>query len=337
MQIIHDSSAKKPMQVVDDGKEEKLKAFDAEEALDTMEQSEQPEETTDADEVQTQEANVEEQEEQEVVETKSEPVEGKEEDEQPKKKSRLQRRIDDLVRQKSVYETERNQYASRISQLEGELQKNNTLNKDYKKLQKNHYDSRLESAEKLLDKARSEHKSAHEAGDSDGMLRAAESIADAKVDIKTLENQKHLFDAPEVEEAPVYPSVTPQPQQQVSAQQNASQPDPRALQWAQSNSWFGQDAPKTGAAYAIDAQLKMEGYNPSSEEYYSELDMRLEDAFPTMKRETKQPKQVVASVSRVSSAPSKKVSLTPSQLAMAKKLGVPPNEYAKFVRNTNDQ
>ena len=158
-----------------------------------------------------------------------------------------------------------------------------------------------------------------------------------EVDIKTLENQKHLFDAPEVEEAPVYPSVTPQPQQQVSAQQNASQPDPRALQWAQSNSWFGQDAPKTGAAYAIDAQLKMEGYNPSSEEYYSELDMRLEDAFPTMKRETKQPKQVVASVSRVSSAPSKKVSLTPSQLAMAKKLGVPPNEYAKFVRNTNDQ
>ena len=325
------------MQVVDDGKEEKLKAFDAEEALDTMEQSEEPEETTDANEVETQEANVEEEKEEEVVETKSESVEEKEEEEQPKKKSRLQRRIDDLVRQKSVYENERNQYASRIQQLEGELQKNNTLNKDYKQLQKNHYTSRLESAEKLLEKARTEHKSANEAGDSDGMLRAAESIADAKVEIKTLENQKHLFDTPQAEEAPVYPSVTPQPQQQqVSSQQNAAQPDPRALQWAQTNSWFGQDAAKTGAAYAIDAQLKMEGYNPSSEEYYSELDLRIEDAFPTMKKEVKPRKQVVASVSRGQSAP-KKVSLTPNQLAMAKRLGVPPNEYAKFVRNTNDQ
>ena len=139
MQIIHDSSAKKPMQVVDDGKEEKLKEFNAEEALETVEESEQPEETADADEPETQEANVEEEKEEEVVETKSEPVEEKDEEEQPKKKSRLQRRIDDLVRQKSVYENERNQYASRIAQLESELQKNNTLNKDYKQLQKNHY------------------------------------------------------------------------------------------------------------------------------------------------------------------------------------------------------
>ena len=335
MQIIHDSSAKKPMQVVDDGKEEKLKEFNAEEALETVEESEQPEETADADEPETQEANVEEEKEEEVVETKSEPAEEKDEEEQPKKKSRLQRRIDDLVRQKSVYENERNQYASRIAQLEGELQKNNTLNKDYKQLQKNHYESRLESAEKLLEKARSEHKSAHEAGDSEGILRAAESIADAKVEIKSLENQKHLFDAPEPE-TPVYPSVTPQAQQQPTEQQAAQQPDPRALQWAQTNSWFGQDAAKTGAAYAIDAQLKMEGYNPSSEEYYSELDRRLEDAFPVMKKEVKPPKQVVASVSRGQSAP-KKVSLTPNQLAMAKRLGVPPTEYAKFVRNTNDQ
>ena len=335
MQIIHDSSTKKSMQVVDDGKEEKLKEFNAEEALETLEESEQPVETADADELETQEANVEEENEEEVVETKSEPVEEKDEEEQPKKKSRLQRRIDDLVRQKSVYENERNQYASRIAQLEGELQKNNTLNKDYKKLQKNHYESRLESAEKLLEKARSEHKSAHEAGDSEGILRAAESIADAKVEIKSLENQKHLFDAPEVE-APVYPSVTPQAQQQPTQQQAAAQPDPRALQWAQTNSWFGQDAAKTGAAYAIDAQLKMEGYNPSSEEYYSELDLRIEDAFPVMKKEVKPPKQVVASVSRGQSAP-KKVSLTPNQVAMAKRLGVPPNEYAKFVRNTNDQ
>lgn len=128
------------------------------------------------------------------------------------------------------------------------------------------------------------------------------------------------------------PAPTQQPQQQPQAQ-----PDPRALQWAQVNSWFGQDAAKTGAAYAIDAQLKMEGYDPSSEEYYSELDRQLAVAFPDMGKGSSKPKQVVASVSRAPSAPNKKVSLSTSQMAMARKLGVPLEEYAKFVRNTNDQ
>jgi len=91
----------------------------------------------------------------------------------------------------------------------------------------------------------------------------------------------------------------------------------------------------TGAAYAIDAQLKMEGYNPSSEDYYSELDRRIGESFPAKTAKAK-PKQVVAGVTRAQSAP-KRVSLTKSQIAMANKLGVPPSEYAKFVRNTNDQ
>ena len=184
-----------------------------------------------------------------------------------------------------------------------------------------------------MEKARSEHTSAYESGDSGKMLEAAESIADAKVELKTLEQQKHLFENEEPAQEPNYPSVPPAQMQQ--APQQAVQPDPRALQWAQSNTWFGDDAAKTGAAYAIDAQLKMEGYNPSSEDYYSELDKRIGEAFPSSKTSEK-PKQVVASVTRAPSAP-KRVKLTSGQLAMAKKLGVPQNEYAKFVRNTNDQ
>jgi len=81
----------------------------------------------------------------------------------------------------------------------------------------------------------------------------------------------------------------------------------------------------------------MEGYDPSSEEYYSELDRQLIDAFPDMKKSTAKPKQVVASVSRAPSSPNNKVSLSNSQMAMARKLGVPLEEYAKFVRNANDQ
>ena len=319
------------MQVVEEGKEEKLKEFDAEEALENLENIDQePEEATDAIEEEPQEAKVEEEkEETEEVETKSSD---EEEEESPKKKSRLQRRIDELVKKASVYEQERNQYYGRTQQLEEELKKKNTLNNDYDKLQKTYYDTKLDSANKLLEKARLEHKSAYESGESDRMLDAAESIADAKVELKTLESQKHLFDK-EPEPVPSYPTVeATQPVQQ--QQQPAQQPDPRALQWAQSNKWFGQDAAMTGAAYAIDAQLKMEGYNPSSEDYYSELDRRIGESFPAKTAKAK-PKQVVAGVTRAQSAP-KRVSLTKSQIAMANKLGVPPSEYAKFVRNTNE-
>jgi len=332
MQVVHGSSAKKkPMQVVEEGKEEKLKEFNAEEALENLENiNQEPEEATDAVEEEPQEAKVEEEkEETEEVEAKSSD---EEEEESPKKKSRLQRRIDELVKKASVYEQERNQYYGRTQQLEEELKKKSTLNNDYDKLQKTYYDTKLESANKLLDKARLEHKSAYESGDSDRMLDAAESIADAKVELKTLESQKHLFDK-EPEPVPSYPSVQA-PQQVQQQQQPAQQPDPRALQWAQSNQWFGENAAMTGAAYAIDAQLKMEGYNPSSEDYYSELDKRIGESFPAQTAKAK-PKQVVAGVTRAQSAP-KRVSLTKSQVAMANKLGVPPSEYAKFVRNTND-
>jgi hypothetical protein len=334
MQVVHGSSAKKkPMQVVEEGKEEKLEEFNAEEALENLENiNQEPEEATDAVEEEPQEAKEdveEEKEETEEVEAKSSD---EEEEESPKKKSRLQRRIDELVKKASVYEQERNQYYGRAQQLEEELKKKSTLNNDYDKLQKTYYDTKLESANKLLDKARLEHKSAYESGDSDRMLDAAESIADAKVELKTLESQKHLFDK-EPEPVPSYPSVqAPQPVQQ--QQQPAQQPDPRALQWAQSNQWFGENAAMTGAAYAIDAQLKMEGFNPSSEDYYSELDRRIGESFPAKTAKAK-PKQVVAGVTRAQSA-SKRVALTKSQVAMANKLGVPPSEYAKFVRNTND-
>ena len=334
MQVVHGSSAKKkPMQVVEEGKEEKLEEFNAEEALENLENiNQEPEEATDAVEEEPQEAKEdveEEKEETEEVEAKSSD---EEEEESPKKKSRLQRRIDELVKKASVYEQERNQYYGRAQQLEEELKKKNTLNNDYDKLQKTYYDTKLESANKLLEKARLEHKSAYESGESDRMLDAAESIADAKVELKTLESQKHLFDK-EPEPVPAYPSVqAPQPVQH--QQQPAQQPDPRALQWAQSNKWFGENAAMTGAAYAIDAQLKMEGYNPSSEDYYSELDRRIGESFPAKTAKAK-PKQVVAGVTRAQSAP-KRVSLTKSQIAMANKLGVPPSEYAKFVRNTNE-
>jgi hypothetical protein len=87
----------------------------------------------------------------------------------------------------------------------------------------------------------------------------------------------------------------------------------------------------TGAAYGIDNQLKNEGYDPTSEAYYAEIDRRMRDAFPN-NFEGDEPRQVVAGVNRTTRSTSKKVRLSEGQIAMAQRLGVPTNEYAKFVK-----
>ena len=313
------------MQVVDDGKETKLKKF---EGVDVPEQ-----ETQDNSEVenviddsqavhdeQTTESTPTE------IETESEEQEEVEETvEKPKKKANAyQNRINELVKRANEAERQRNDYYNRNQQLEADLKKKNVVTEDYAKLQSQFFDARKSNAEKALESARAAHKNAHEEGDSDKMLKAAEDIAEVKYELKQLENQQ-----PFVPPTPKQSSTeVEQPQATAAPQQPQSQPDPRALRWAQDNGWFGTDVAKTGAAYAIDAALKMEGYNPSSEEYYSELDKRIGESFP---QETTRPKQTVAGVSKSPSAP-KKVRMNQNQIAMARKLGVPLEEYAKFVR-----
>jgi hypothetical protein len=127
-----------------------------------------------------------------------------------------------------------------------------------------------------------------------------------------------------------------QPQQPVPRQ-----PDPRAEQWASENKWFGQDEAMTFTALAHHKKLLREGYDPKSDEYYEEINSYIKEQFPNRfeqrqeetVRETKErAPQVVASASRSQKTfGSRKVKLTPSQVAIAKKLGVPLEEYAKYV------
>jgi hypothetical protein len=119
------------------------------------------------------------------------------------------------------------------------------------------------------------------------------------------------------------------------------QPDPRAEQWASENKWFGQDEAMTFTALAHHKKLLREGYDPKSDEYYEEINSYIREQFPNRfeqrqeetVRETKErAPQVVASASRSQkTGGSRKVKLTPSQVAIAKKLGVPLEEYAKYV------
>ena len=126
--------------------------------------------------------------------------------------------------------------------------------------------------------------------------------------------------------------------QQPMPQQQPRRPDPKAESWAQKNEWFGQDEAMTYAAFGIHKKLvEEEGFDPTSDEYYSELDRQVADSFPHKFSASKKPRVVqnVASASRTNSGRSsgkKKVRLTPSQVAIAKKLGVPIEEYAKYVK-----
>jgi len=127
-----------------------------------------------------------------------------------------------------------------------------------------------------------------------------------------------------------------QPQQYSAPQPEVRRPDQKAEEWAQRNDWFGQDEARTFAAFGIHKKLvENEGFDPTSDEYYTELDRRISDTFGgNAKATTKRPAQTVAGVSRSNSGRSsgRKVRLTPSQVAIAKKLGVPLEEYAKYVK-----
>jgi hypothetical protein len=134
-------------------------------------------------------------------------------------------------------------------------------------------------------------------------------------------------------------------QQQQSVQQTQYQPapqqqrpDPKAETWASKNTWFGEDYAMTFAAFGLHKQLvEDEAFDPKSDEYYDELDKRMRREFPQKLEGTNSGRrgaQTVAGVSRsASSGRGKKVRLTPSQVSIAKKLGVPLEEYAKYVKD----
>ena len=140
-------------------------------------------------------------------------------------------------------------------------------------------------------------------------------------------------------------------QRQVAAQQQAQlqapmpqqqpppkRPDPKAEDWAAKNEWFGQDEAMTYAAFGIHKRLvEEEQFDPKSDEYYTELDQRIKGEFPhKFGKQRSRNAQTVASASRQTTGRSGKrqVRLTPSQIAIAKKLGVPLEEYAKYVKET---
>ena len=133
------------------------------------------------------------------------------------------------------------------------------------------------------------------------------------------------------------PELYQQPRQQAQ-----TPPDPKAEEWAASNEWFGKDSAMTYTAFDLHRKLtEEEGIDPRSEEYYEEIDKRIRLEFPhkfdtSKDKPISKPTQTVASATRSSKTSRKQVRLTSSQVAIAKKLGVPLEEYAKQLMNTKE-
>ena len=235
-----------------------------------------------------------------------------------------------------IREAERREQAAidYAKSVQGEL--NKTKNK-LSKTDQNLYDEYKGRVGSELQAAQDRYKKAYESGDTDAMLEAQKSIAKLAVEEESL-NRVRAKQPEEVEEAVVDVDKEIQARSQVQ-QQPQVQADPKAQDWAKKNEWFGSDVAMTTSAFAFHRQLvEQEGYDPTSDDYYAEVDKRMAEAFPHKLGKTQQNmvNEVVAGSSRGSTTARtrsrRKVQLTPSQVAIAKRLGVPLEEYAKHIK-----
>ena len=247
----------------------------------------------------------------------------------------VQKRIAKLTRKMREAERQKEEavmYAQMTKVEKDKLQtKLSTLDKSYVK----EFESRVTTN---MDAARQALKVSIEAGDVDGQVSAQERIATLAQDASRLGALKTLN-----EESP-REKVIPQPEYRAPTPRKA-QSDPRAEAWAKDNVWFGSDSAMTHTAFDLHKKLvEQEGYDPQSDEYYEEVDSRIRLEFPhkfdkieDTSTERAKPAQNVASARR--SAPigrKKTVRLSPSQVAIAKRIGVPLEEYAKQLNNITE-
>lgn len=194
------------------------------------------------------------------------------------------------------------------------------------------YGARLENQ---LNLAKQAYKDAHDRGDVDKMFDAQQVLSKISIEQERYRLAKAQQERLQVQREP---EAAAAPQVQQTQQQAAPKPDPKAESWAEKNEWFGQDEVMTYAAFGIHRKLvEEEGFDPTSDEYYNEIDRRMASEFPHKFGGQKSGRSgQVASVD--TSASRKKpgrrtVKLSPSQVAIAKKLGVPLEEYAKYVKD----
>ena len=244
----------------------------------------------------------------------------------------VQRRIAKLT--KKWREAER-QKDEALSFAQNQKQQKEKLQKKYSKVEQAGVKDREQRITSGLQAAAAKLAAAKEAGDLAAEVEAGKEIARLGYEEARLNEAKAAYEdmakaEPKEQEIP-----------KVSPQQTA-QPDPKAEAWGAKNKWFGTDTAMTYTAFDLHKKLvDEEGFDPASDEYYSEIDKRIRLEFPnkfdTTNENTTKPTQIVASAKRsVNKSGRKTVRLTPSQVAIAKKLGVPLEDYAKQLKITKE-
>jgi hypothetical protein len=247
----------------------------------------------------------------------------------------VQKRIDKLT--KKMREAERREQAA-LAYAEGLKKKYSDVKSKYDEIDESYvkqYDARIDSER---DQVKAKLKAAIEMNDSEAIISAQEDLARltvekerAKISLADREKRKKVTETSEQE----LQSQSNDPIQQVENQVN--NPSPKARDWAEKNDWFGQDQYMTNTAFQIHENLVGEGFDVDSEDYYNEIDKRIKEVFPhkfsesETQEQPRKPVQTVATANRGKTG-RRSVKLTKSQVAIAKKLGVPLEEYAKYVK-----
>ena len=234
-----------------------------------------------------------------------------------KKMREAERQKEEALRYAESVKQERDQYKSQA----------NTLDKDYTTEMENRISGQLAAAQAKLTAARQ----AEDPKAETEALTAISQLGYEQGKLAELKTQHELQEKAAKEQ----PEVDNKPKQ-------PAPPDPKAEQWAEKNPWFGTDSAMTYTAFDLHRKLtEEEGMDPKSDDYYAEIDKRIRLEFPhkfdkPVEQQTSKPTQNVASATRSPKTSRKSVRLTSSQVAIAKKLGVPLEEYAKQLMNTKE-
>ena len=273
-----------------------------------------------------------------IVETEAEPQEAvaevvtEDDSEHEEYSASVKKRINRLTKKMREAERQREEalrYAQQVQTESEQLRTRvNSLDHGYM----TEYGNRLNVEHR---QAENDYKRAVELGDPDATLEAQRKLTELSIQAnqytqaQQAAQQRQQYEQQYAQQAAQQPAQPAQPQA----------PDPKAEEWAKKNEWFGQDEAMTFAAFGVHKKLvEDEGFDPQSDDYYNELDNRMRDEFPHKLNNTgseRRPAQTVAGVSRSTTGRtnSKRVKLPPTQVAIAKKLGVPLEEYAKYVRD----
>jgi len=257
-------------------------------------------------------------------------VEEGSEDQFEQAENATQSRINRLTKKMREAERRENEALNYAKQVQAEA---NSLKQRMSSLDTSYVNEYTTRVETQLAQTEKEMARAMELGDTQAAVEAQRKLTSLSIE-NDRASQAKMQQERQRETASQQPQQQAQPQQQ---QQQMRRPDRKAEDWAEKNDWFGQDEAMTFAAFGIHKKLvEEEGFDPQSDDYYSELDQRISEKFRTPANNTsRRPAQTVAGVSRSTSGRStgRKVRLTPSQVAIAKKLGVPLSEYAKYVKD----